>query len=82
MVMRYEDAVVALYQAPQRAFVAERARLSKEGGVNSRVMFDTGALIALERRHQRICKIHRMAVESGLDALSERVGRWNSERGS
>jgi hypothetical protein len=33
-------------------------------------MFDTGALIALERRHQRICKIHRMAVGSGLDVVA------------
>ncbi|HEX6765527.1 MAG TPA: hypothetical protein VF103_08625 [Polyangiaceae bacterium] len=38
--------------------------------MTSRVMFDTGALIALERRHQRICKIHRMAVESGLDIVA------------
>ncbi|MFO0758051.1 MAG: PIN domain-containing protein [Byssovorax sp.] len=28
--------------------------------------FDTGALIALERRHQRIAKIYRFAVESGV----------------
>jgi predicted nucleic acid-binding protein len=56
--------------------------------VNSRVMFDTGALIALERRHQRICKIHRMAVESGLDVVAPtpviaewwRAGRGEKER--
>src|SRR5262245_21280178 len=36
----------------------------------SRVMFDTGALIALERRHQRMCRIHRMAVGSGFDLVA------------
>src|SRR5262245_54549990 len=54
----------------------------------SRVMFDTGALIALERRHQRICKIHRMAVGSGLDVVAPtpviaewwREGRGEKER--
>ena len=56
--------------------------------MNSRVMFDTGALIALERRHQRICKIHRMAVGSGLDVVAPtpviaewwRAGRGEKER--
>jgi hypothetical protein len=51
-------------------------------------MFDTGALIALERRHQRICKIHRMAVGSGVDLVAPtpviaewwREGRGESER--
>lgn len=28
--------------------------------------FDTGALIALERRHQRIARVYRIAVEEGL----------------
>jgi hypothetical protein len=53
-----------------------------------RVMFDTGALIALERRRLRICKIHRMAVESGLDVVAPtpviaewwREGRGAKER--
>jgi hypothetical protein len=51
-------------------------------------MFDTGALIALERRHQRICKIHRMAVGSGFDVVAPtpviaewwREGRGEKER--
>jgi hypothetical protein len=51
-------------------------------------MFDTGALIALERRRQRICKIHRMAVASGLDVVAPtpviaewwRDGRGEKER--
>lgn len=30
-----------------------------------RVMFDTGALIALERGQQRIRKVHRLAIEHG-----------------
>ena len=54
----------------------------------SRVMFDTGALIALERRHQRICKVHRMAVELGIDIVAPtpviaewwREGRGEKER--
>lgn len=54
----------------------------------SRVVFDTGALIALERRHQRICKIHRMAVGSGFDVVAPtpviaewwREGRGEKER--
>jgi hypothetical protein len=53
-----------------------------------RVMFDTGALIALERRRQRICRIHRMAVQSGFDVVAPtpviaewwREGRGEKER--
>jgi len=56
--------------------------------VSARVMFDTGALIALERRHLRICKIHRMAVGTGLDVVVPtpviaewwREGRGEKER--
>jgi len=56
--------------------------------MSSRVMFDTGALIALERRHLRICKIHRMAVVTGLDVVAPtpviaewwREGRGEKER--
>jgi predicted nucleic acid-binding protein len=56
--------------------------------MSARVIFDTGALIALERRRQRMCKIHRMAVEAGLDVVAPtpviaewwREGRGERER--
>jgi hypothetical protein len=56
--------------------------------MTSRVMFDTGALIALERRHPRVCKIHRMAVGLGFDVVAPtpviaewwREGRGEKER--
>src|SRR5690349_15856939 len=38
---------------------------SPPGGMTG-VAFDTGALIALERRRQRISKVHRTAVEDGI----------------
>jgi hypothetical protein len=64
------------------------AQAAREGGVKPRVMFDTGALIALERRHLRICKIHRMAAAAGFDVVAPtpviaewwRDGRGEKER--
>ena len=43
-----------------------------------RVMFDTGALIALERGQQRIRKIHRLAFEQGypIVATTPVVAEW------
>ena len=35
-------------------------------GVTRGLTFDTGALIALERRHQRIARVYRAAVSDGL----------------
>jgi hypothetical protein len=35
-----------------------------------RVMFDTGALIALERGHHRMRSVHRLAVESGFEMVA------------
>jgi hypothetical protein len=32
-------------------------------------MFDAGALIALERGHDRIRRVHRLAVETGFDMV-------------
>ena len=41
-------------------------------------MFDTGALIALERGNQRIRKVHRLAVEHGyqLVAITPVITEW------
>jgi predicted nucleic acid-binding protein len=51
-------------------------------------MFDTGALIALERGHHRLRSIHRLAVEAGFDMVAVtpviaewwRAGRGEKER--
>ena len=53
-----------------------------------RVMFDTGALIALERGEQRIRKVHRLATEHGYQMVATtpviaewwRKGRRQKER--
>ncbi len=55
-----------------------------------RVMFDTGALIALERGHQGIRKVHRLAIENGYSIVATtpvvaewwRRGRREKERAS
>ena len=49
-----------------------------------RVMFDTGALIALERGHHRMRSIHRLAVEGGFDMVAPTpviAEWWRSGRG-
>jgi predicted nucleic acid-binding protein len=51
-------------------------------------MFDTGALIALERGHDRMRRVHRLAVETGFDMVAPtpviaewwRAGRGEKER--
>jgi len=53
-----------------------------------RVMFDTGALISLERGHHRMRSVHRLAVETGFDMVAPtpviaewwRPGRREEER--
>lgn len=43
-----------------------------------RVMFDTGALIALERGDQQIRKVHRLAIEHGypMVAITPVIAEW------
>jgi predicted nucleic acid-binding protein len=43
-----------------------------------RVMFDTGALIALERGDQQLRKVHRLATENGyqLVAITPVIAEW------
>ena len=43
-----------------------------------RVMFDTGALIALERGHHRMRSVHRLSVESSFDmvAITPVIAEW------
>jgi rRNA-processing protein FCF1 len=56
--------------------------------VKPRVLFDTGALIALERGHHRMRAVHRLAVDSGFDMVAPtpviaewwRRGRREKER--
>ncbi len=53
-----------------------------------RVMLDTGALIALERGHQALRKVHRLAMEHGYQIVATtpviaewwRLGRREKER--
>jgi hypothetical protein len=53
-----------------------------------RVMFDTGALIAIERGQHRMRSVHRLAVEHGFDMVAVtpviaewwRAGRGEKER--
>ncbi len=53
-----------------------------------RVMFDTGALIALERGHHHMRKVHRLAVDTGFQMVAPtpviaewwRAGRREKER--
>jgi hypothetical protein len=56
--------------------------------MKARVMFDTGALIALERGQQNIRKVHRLAFEQGFPIVATtpviaewwRKGRREKER--
>jgi predicted nucleic acid-binding protein len=47
-------------------------------GVTRGLTFDTGALIALERRHQRIARVYRAAIADGLPVTvpSVVVAEW------
>ncbi len=53
-----------------------------------RVVFDTGALVALERGHLAIRRVHRLAIESGFTVVAPtpviaewwRAGRRERER--
>src|SRR5262249_47666785 len=50
-----------------------------EGGMSTpRVMLDTGALIALEREHHAMRKVHRAAIEDGfvVAAITPVITEW------